>query len=209
MKKIPCLFQRDFTNRRHPELLQTVTPGCEWALAGEGVATLKLDGTACRVLNGRLYKRYDCKRGQVPPVDAIACCPPDPETGHWPHWVRVTDGPGDQWHREAWAAQPRLADGTYELVGPKINGNPHQASRHVLIRHGRLAAGPQRTFGGLLEYLCCSPFEGLVFWRKPGDDDSEMCKIRRADYCLPWPLHAEEVKASMAALDYAHLFNPG
>jgi hypothetical protein len=70
MKKIPCLFQRDFTDKRRPTLLRDVTPGCEWVLAGEGVATRKRDGTACAVIGGKLFKRYDVKRGRPVPAGA-------------------------------------------------------------------------------------------------------------------------------------------
>ena len=76
MIKIPCLFERDFTDKRNPILLPTVTPGCEWVMAGEGVATRKYDGTACAVINGELYKRYDAKQGKEPPPGAIPCADP-------------------------------------------------------------------------------------------------------------------------------------
>lgn len=76
MKKIPCLFQRDFTDRRNPRLLESVTPGMEWVIADEGEATIKLDGTACAVIGGKLYKRYDAKHGKPAPVDGIPCDEP-------------------------------------------------------------------------------------------------------------------------------------
>ena len=93
MIKIPCLFQRDFSDQRRPKLLRAVTLGCEWVQAGEGVATRKWDGTACLVRNGLLYARLDFKanrrHGQrVPPADAIPCQEQDPVTGHWPHSSR-------------------------------------------------------------------------------------------------------------------------
>jgi hypothetical protein len=46
---MPCLFVRDFTDKRNPKISTDVTPGCEWVMAGEGVATRKYDGTACLV----------------------------------------------------------------------------------------------------------------------------------------------------------------
>ena len=60
MRKIPSLFKRDYEGTRL--VYDEVVPGSEWVLAGEGVATRKWDGTACMVRDGRLYKRYDCKR---------------------------------------------------------------------------------------------------------------------------------------------------
>ena len=183
MKKIPCLFQRDFTDRRKPVLLDIVTPGCEWVLAGEGVATRKWDGTACMIQNGVLFARYDAKKGKIPPPGAIPCDPePDPITGHWPHWT-PTEGPQYQWHREAFTGP--LMDGTYELVGPKVNGNPEHLERHILVRHGMdgvLIYG--RGFPDLKAWLETAPFEGIVFHRSNGD----MAKIRRDDFGFSWPV---------------------
>jgi len=45
------------------------------------------------------------------------------ETGKEVGWVPAGDGPEDQWHREAFEPQLGLPDGTYELVGPSIQGN--------------------------------------------------------------------------------------
>ncbi len=59
MKKMPCLFRRTFHGHDSATLLREVTPGCEWVLAGEGIASRKWDGTACMVKDGVLYKRYD------------------------------------------------------------------------------------------------------------------------------------------------------
>jgi hypothetical protein len=183
MKKIPCLFKRDFSDRRRPILLEEVTPGCEWVLAGEGVATRKWDGTACMVLNDKLYARYDCKEGKIPPPGSLPCQPdPDSLTGHWPHWVPA-EGPQYKWHQEAFVG--KYLDDTYELVGPKVNGNPEHLKSHILIRHGAdgvLIYG--RSFSSLKSWLETAPFEGIVFHRSNGD----MAKIRRDDYGFSWPI---------------------
>lgn len=60
---------------------------------------------------------------------------PDPITGHWPGWILVGDGPEDRWHREAFTGKEQ--DGTYELCGPKVQGNPERFERHVLVPHGK------------------------------------------------------------------------
>ena len=62
MKKIPSLFKRDYEGARF--VYDEVVPGCEWVLDGEGVATVKYDGTSCMVRDGVLYKRYDYKKKQ-------------------------------------------------------------------------------------------------------------------------------------------------
>jgi hypothetical protein len=193
MKKMPCLFVREFHGRDSFTITEEVTPGCEWVLAGEGVASVKRDGTACMFKGGVLYKRYDAKKDRKtgefrkPPEGAIPCSDPDPVTGHWPHWVPI--GPHDKWHHEAFAVQrTTLVDGaTYELCGPKLQGNPERCDLHVLLRHGaeRVDDIP-RNFYGLRGYLSVRLIEGLVF----AHDDGRMAKIRRDDFGFPWPVEA-------------------
>ena len=205
MNKMPCLFERDFSDKNRPRLLETVTPGCEWVLAGEGAATRKWDGTACAVIKGELYKRYDAKRGKEPPPGAIPCCDPDPVTGHWPHWVKVDPRKADdRYHAQTWQrivgdlSVPRpdgisylprskelrpLADGTFELCGPKVGSNAEGLPEHVLVRHGTdVLEDAPRTFAGLRDYLGEHLIEGIVFHH----EDGRMCKIRRHDYGWPW-----------------------
>lgn len=44
MKKIPTLFKRVYTDGRVTGITDEVNPGLEWVLAGEGQATVKIDG---------------------------------------------------------------------------------------------------------------------------------------------------------------------
>ena len=183
MKKMPCLFQRDFTDKSNPILLRDVTPGCEWVLAGEGVATRKWDGTAVAIIGGKLHARYDAKRGKPLPPGAIPCGEPDQITGHNPAWV-LAYGPEHKWIREAFTTSGTTVNGTYEAIGPKINGNHEGVSIHILMRHGGERFAPERTWGGLRLFLDQHNMEGLVFHHP----DGRMCKIRRDDYGLSWPI---------------------
>ena len=176
-------FQRDFTDRRNPVLLRDVTPGCEWVISGEGVATRKWDGTAVAIIGGKLYARYDAKRGKPLPPGAIPCGDPDPVTGHNPAWV-LADGPGHKWIREAHAGH-QYEDGTYEAIGPKIQGNPQNSAAHRLVRHGADVLDAPRSFDALADFLRNHHIEGIVFHHP----DGRMCKIRRDDYGMPWPDH--------------------
>jgi hypothetical protein len=186
MKKMPCLFVRDFSTSP-PTILREVTPGCEWVVTGIGRATRKWDGTAVAIINGVLYARYDAKRGKPVPDGAVPCDKPDPVTGHHPHWVRA-DRPQDVWIREACGEVQYRADGTYEAVGPKIGGNPERLERHALARHGEhVFFDVERTFDGLCGYLANHQYEGVVFHHP----DGQMCKIRRDDFGLPWPIVGE------------------
>jgi hypothetical protein len=179
MNKIPTLYVRNYGTDKlvHDE----TTPGCEWVLAGEGVATRKWDGTCCLVRTGNLFKRYDAKKGKVPPPGFEPCGEPDPVTGHHPGWVPVGAGPEDQWHREALDTLRLLEvfDGTYELLGPKIQGNPEKYEHHVLIRHDTQAyQSAPRSFSELRAWLSVSDIEGLV-WHHP---DGRMAKIKLKDF---------------------------
>jgi hypothetical protein len=187
MRKIPCLFVRVFHGRDHATLTEEVTTGCEWVLAGEGTASRKWDGAACMLRDGVLHKRLDCKRGKPPPLDAIPCQEPDPVTGHWPHWVKVNfEASVDRWFTEAHddLQDTRLDDGTYELIGPKVNGNPERVDRHVFRRHGDISLDVPRTYNGIAHFLASFLIEGVVF----AHPDGRMCKIRRDDFGLAWPV---------------------
>ena len=64
MKKIPTLFEREYENHKIVRINPVVTKGMEWVLKGEGVATVKIDGSCCAIINGEFYKRYDAKKGK-------------------------------------------------------------------------------------------------------------------------------------------------
>ena len=187
MRKIPSVFVRPIINGRSSStLIDEVNPGCEWVVNGEGVATRKWDGTSCLVRDGKLYKRYDAKHGKTPPDGFEPAQDPDPNTGHWPGWVAVSiDNKADRWHVEAWMARKRdLADGTYELCGPCVGGNPEGISEHVFIPHGlRTWQYPDapRTFAGLREWLSSRDIEGVVFHHP----DGRMAKVKKGDLGLP------------------------
>lgn len=180
MKKIISLYQRNYDGDRL--VRNEVVPGAEWVIAGEGVATEKYDGTCCMVRDGVLYKRHDVKNGRTPPPGWEQAQDPDPTTGHWPGWLPVGDGPEDQWHREASA--DAVEDRTYELVGPKVQGNPYALERHELWPHGcdPLPDAP-RDFKGLCGYLLDEAIEGIV-WHHP---DGRMVKIKAKDFGIRWP----------------------
>lgn len=66
MKKIQTLFERVYEHHKVVGITDKATPGMEWVLAGEGEATVKIDGSCCAIINGELYKRYDAKKGREP-----------------------------------------------------------------------------------------------------------------------------------------------
>lgn len=202
MKKIPSLFKRDYAGTRL--VYNEVVLGSEWVLSGEGVPTEKYDGTACMVRDGRLYRRYDRKPpkgirrrhrdGELWDPSTFKSAPegwepcedaPNVHTGHWPGWIPVGNGPEGLWHRAAWEDYDGyMPDGTYELVGPTIDGNPHGLENHEFWPHGdmQLLTAP-RDYAGLKNWFAVNQVEGIVWWHP----DGRMVKIKRRDFGYEWP----------------------
>lgn len=180
MQKIISLFQRNYEGDR--QVRDEVVPGAEWVINGEGVATRKWDGTCCMIKDGQLFKRYDAKHGKTPPVGFIPAQNPDPITGHWPGWLQVGDGPEDQWFRAGYNNSPKVEDGTYELVGPRINQGKDGFNAHTLIRHGDEIIDAPRTFAELKDWFADQNIEGIV-WHHP---DGRMVKIKKKDFGYKW-----------------------
>jgi hypothetical protein len=178
MKKIPTLFERDWKGDP-ARVIDQVHPGCEWVLAGEGKPTLKQDGTCCMIQDGNLFKRREL-RGIDRAPSGFRLIEFDVSTDKSVGWVPVGDGPEDRYHREAFAEPDRtFPDGTYELLGPKIQGNPERASCHTLIPHGvNILADVPRTFDGLRAWLQHQDMEGVVFHHP----DGRMAKIKLRDF---------------------------
>lgn len=189
MQKIISLFQRNYDGDRL--VRDEVVPGAEWVLAGEGRATRKFDGTCCLIREGKLYKRYEVKEGKMPPEGFAASSEFDATTGKQQGWVPVGVGAEDRWHREAfYAPGAQRLDGTYELCGPKVQGNPEGFAFHLLVPHGvdRLpevdeGGSNPRTFEEIRGYLSVARIEGIV-WHH---DDGRMVKIKAKDFGIKRP----------------------
>lgn len=178
MQKIPTMFERDESQKGHP-VTNRIKPECQWVLDGEGIATVKLDGTNIKIEDGVLFKRQKPKDRDYDAASYVLC-----------HRA----APADRWAFEAFDVMVDKTDGIYELVGPKVQGNPHGYSGHVLERV--VPPGPivrsvmleplTRTFDGLREWLARWPFEGIVFHHP----DGRMAKIKRRDFGLSWPVES-------------------
>jgi len=177
MNKIDTLFDRgdDFKATSHVRL------GCEWVLAGEGVATEKLDGMNVLIIDDPEDGLWPCKRHGPNKEEKAAGV----EATNIPC---VEGDPSDKWHWDAFHSTPNLRPGYHEAVGPKIQGNPLGLLAHVLVRIDEVPvyADVPRTYEGLRDYLATlgslySPghlAEGIVF-RHP---DGWMAKIKRKDF---------------------------
>ncbi len=181
MKKIPTLFERDFTKRG--QITRYYHHEVDWVLAGEGIATRKYDGTAILIQDGKVFKRYTLHPDKPAP-EGFVKVDTDDETGKSVGWVPAGDHTDDKWLNEALEDTPAdtLPDGTYELLGPKIQKNPEKYEKHTLLRH----AGAQQfknvpvDYDELRGWLSRHDIEGLV-WHHPG---GRMAKIKLRDFGL-------------------------
>jgi len=186
MRKIPTLFVRDPENRAN--VTDEVTKGCEWVLAGEGKATRKYDGT-CTMLDedGKWWARREVKPGKAAPenyvIDNV-----DEVTGKTQGWEPIEQSSFLKFHEEGWTHTRPVWPGTYELIGPKINGNPEKVYRHMLIAHANAETFrfPSNEIGIIKWYICrlgtpgwegISAWEGIV-WHHP---DGRMAKLKGKD----------------------------
>ena len=178
MKKLSTLFKKNPENLGR--VINEINPENEWALKF-GIPTRKFDGTSCAIINGELYKRFDLKKGRTLPKNAIPCQEADKITGHHPHWVLCDrSDKSNKYHFEAFDKYNDFTDGTYELCGPKIQGNPEKLPNHCLIKHGfhRLTL-KFFDFESVRYYLETKNIEGIVFHHLT---DGRMCKIRKSDF---------------------------
>ena len=188
MKKIPTLFKREFEEHNVVKCLPEITPGMEWVLGNQGIATVKYDGSCCAIINGELYKRYDAKHGKPVPENAIKCQnEADPITGHLPCWIPCNrDNPADKWFWRALDNYSKknnsITDGTYEAIGLHFNANPYNFGDDTLIKHGSMIVEVERSYEGIKEYLENHYIEGIVFWK----DGEPRCKIKRSDFGYDW-----------------------
>ncbi len=196
MQKIPTLFVRDSENRKY--VLPEVNPGCEWVIQGEGKPTRKIDGTCVRLTNdGLWWFRREIKVDKTIPLGFVPV-EVDEVTGKIVGWEPAENSGFKKWLDEALShglagylsvpqsIEPTPPPGTYELIGPKINGNPEGVKfGHLLVAHGYEAYNDRsiieacpRTFEDLRDFMQNLEWEGIV-WHHP---DGRMAKLKRRDF---------------------------
>ena len=160
------------------EILDEPHPDCQWVFDGKGTATRKYDGTCVKIENGRYFKRREIKKGKNVPEGFIEE-QFDQNTGKRIGWIEVDQNSKEnKWHIEAFNLS--LIDGTYELVGPKIQGNPEKYEVHTLIKHSEATqyVDVPRTIDGIAQWLQDKDIEGIVFHHP----DERMGKIKKRDF---------------------------
>jgi len=178
MRKIPTLLVRDPEDRRH--VTDQITEGCEWVLAGEGVATRKYDGTCVmRDESGRWWARREVKPGRSAP-NGFVLVEHDEVTGKSVGWEPIEQSSFHTFWRQA---ERPDRPGTYELVGPKVNGNPEREAVHVLVEHAGAQVLPEtgrRTVGSVTDQVRALGRDGVegIVWHHP---DGRMAKLKARD----------------------------
>lgn len=183
MRKIPTLFVRDFEHDPR-YVTRDVSPGCEWVLEGEGQATRKYDGTCVMFDGDHWWARREVKKDKAAPASFVEVGH-DEETGKTVGWEPIGQSSFARYHAEALADEDggpfeHYPAGTYELVGPKVNGDPEGYGFHALILHAyaeKLSEAP-RDFDSLAAWLHDRPYEGIV-WHHP---DGRMAKLKKRDF---------------------------
>lgn len=183
MRKIPTIFVRDWDG--NPKYVtREPNPECAWVFAGEGVPTIKWDGVCVMVDDhGEWWARREVKPGKPTPPEFVAVAT-DPETGKKSGWEPMAQSGFARWHADALRTEMHTP-GTYELLGPKINGNADGFAGHVLMQHGWAplteredAKTAPRDHDGLAAWLAERPYEGIV-WHGP---EGQMAKIKKRDF---------------------------
>lgn len=204
MRKIPTLFVRDpDTGLRY--VTEQVHPDCQWVMDGEGTPTRKYDGTCVQFDGERWWARREVKPGKSAPASFIAVGT-DEFTGKTVGWEPIEQSAFAKFHAEAVEFGDSLFTrdqgsvrvgrvfqairgrgwpvGTYELVGPKVNGNPEQVEQHQLWTHAtaEIVLVPGLTYEAVrwaaLTARDVDGCEGIV-WHH---EDGRMAKIKAKDF---------------------------
>lgn len=175
MIKIPTIFKRDYSHTYR--VLNEPNPECAWVFENQSEVYRKWQGMAAMLLDGEYYKRVVIKPNQVTPTDFILCTL-DKRSGKQFGWLPVNfELPQDQYYVEAFDSA--LPEGTYELIGPKIHGNPENIDQHVLVSHTVWKIYLLRvTYKDIKTFLSLHTYEGLVFHHS----DGRMAKIKKKDF---------------------------
>lgn len=198
MRKIPLLFK---TDEQRKFVIPEINPAAEWVLNEPTIAHRKYDGTCMLLEDGAWWARRQTKTpAKIKYFRPIVF---DALTGKHFGWEPAADSPFIKFLDEAVLAKPldcdifddrdgHYEDGTYELLGPKINSNPEKLKKHRLMPHNRaqqlgdiqmleldLAEDPEQVYAELKRVLFYLPIEGVVFKDR---EMRRMAKLRRKDF---------------------------
>jgi hypothetical protein len=185
MNKIPTIFKRDEADRS--KVTEEWNPECLWVRDGEGTATQKYDGTCVAFAMDKWWARREVKPGKEEPPNFIFVSK-DLITGKTMGWEPIEQSPFHKFLLEAINSDDMPWEmGTYELCGPKINGNPEGYDKHTLVKHEYAVdldprgGGIPRSYEeikGHVAVLKRRGVEGIVYHHP----DGRMAKIKGKDF---------------------------
>lgn len=186
VKKMPALF---VINREAHIATTEVNEKAAWIFEQPARATIKRDGTSVTVAeDGKIYARRMVRKGKQPPAGFIPA-ETDSFTGHTFGLEPVEQSGYAKMFTEA-VGEQTLKPGTYELCGPKINGNPENLEGHRLLSHGEdeavempdmRAVSPEEAYETLKPIFAdykTRGIEGVVWWGA----DGRRTKLRVKDF---------------------------
>lgn len=186
VKKMPALFVID---RVAHKATTEINEKAAWIFDEPARATIKRDGTSITVTDdGKFFARRAVKKGKVAPPGFIAA-ETDSYTGSTFGLEPVDQSGFAKMFKEA-AEGMNLKPGTYELCGPKINGNPENLTKPKLLFHGSEEATeipdmrnvPREEAYEMLRNIFASykeqGIEGVVWWGA----DGKRTKLRVYDF---------------------------
>ncbi len=184
MKKIPTIFKRDPNNMKL--VLDEINPECQWVFDdgkdGEFITGVlrKFDGSCCSLHDGTFWRRRTIELTVNPPC-RFEPTSIDDTNKKMTGWVPVIfDTPEDKYFVQAFYNLIEKRDGTYELIGPKVQGNPEQATGHTLMRHADAPSYfiANRNYCTFKNTLASLDIEGFIFTHP----DGRMGKIKKRDF---------------------------
>ena len=186
IKKMPALFVID---RKIHEATTEINENAAWIFNEPSRATIKRDGTNITVTeDGQIFARRSVKKGKVAPPNYIPA-EVDSFTGHSFGLEPMEQSTFHKMFQEATNGET-LPAGTYELCGPKINGNPENLTFHKLLLHGSdeatkipdmtkmPKAEAYETLKGIFATYKERGVEGVVWWGANG----KRTKLRVKDF---------------------------
>lgn len=193
MKKIPMLFKINWDNGTSTVDFEAFNDIARERLEGtDAIATRKIDGTAMMLDDeGNWWARRIVKPGKKIPAGFLEVAF-DENTGKHVGWIPAEDSSFAKFWRKALSnADEEFKPGTFELIGPKINGNPEGVDFDMLVAHGTtkiedfpeveeiFASDDPRT---LLEPIFArfrdEGIEGVVWWV----EGTPVVKLRAKDF---------------------------
>lgn len=202
MRKIPCMFEIDPVSH---EATDNINPKAMFIFDHpEARPTFKKDGTAVRFDEaGKWWVRRMVKKNKPAP-EGFAPVETDPNTGNTFGWEPVENSGFAKAHRVAMrhaeAEGTVFKPGTFEMVGPKINGNPERVGHHTIMVHGAETVTDFPTIAEMAEHMddmkeFMKPFfedfkargiEGVVWWIMDNGEERPAVKMRCKDFFGGW-----------------------